>query len=206
MLITFTVAFMYDASKPIINNRKPGIMKMINKFLYAFLAVCFIIGFATPDAGAQERGNEEARTSPNASVSQTIGTTVVTITYGRPSVNGRTIFGDLVPFDRWWRTGANESTAITFSDDVMIKGEAVEAGTYSLYTVPGKEEWTIILNSKLSWGTEYDESQDVLRVKAEPQSAKPMEQLMIYFQNVTDTSAEVVIHWDETKVPFTIEV
>lgn len=181
-------------------------MKIIHRFFYSLLIACFAIGFTALDTTAQERGNEKARTSPNASVSQTIGTTEVTVTYGRPSVNGRTIFGDLVPFDRWWRTGANESTTITFSDDVTIEGQAVEAGTYSLYTVPGKDEWTIILNSKLSWGTEYDESQDVLRVNVEPQSGKPMEQLMIYFQNVTDTSAEAVIHWDETKVPFTIEV
>lgn len=155
---------------------------------------------------AQERGNEEPRVSPNASVSQTIGTTEVSITYGRPSVNDRDIFGALVAFDSWWRTGANESTAITFSDDVKIEGEEVEAGTYSLYTIPGEDEWTIIINDKLSWGTQYDKSEDVLRVNVEPAEGKYMEQFMIYFEDVTENSAECVIHWDETKVPFTISV
>lgn len=155
---------------------------------------------------AQERGNEEARASPNASVSQTIGTTKVSITYGRPSVKDRTIFGDLVPFGKWWRTGANESTVVTFSDDVTIEGEKVEAGTYSLYTVPQKNEWTIILNSKLSWGTEYDESKDVMRVTVKPMEADHTEQFMIYFEDVTENSATCVLRWAKTKVPFTIKV
>lgn len=155
---------------------------------------------------AQERGNDEPRVSPNASISQTIGTTEVSITYGRPSVNDRQVFGGLEAFGEVWRTGANESTAITFSDDVEIEGEELEAGTYSLYTVPGEEEWTIIINDKLSWGTQYDKAADVLRVDVEPTEAEHMEQFMIYFENVTENSAECVIHWDETKVPFTINV
>lgn len=155
---------------------------------------------------AQERGNEKPRVSPNASVSQTIGTTEVSITYGRPSVNDREIFGGLVPFGQVWRTGANESTAITFSNDVLIEGQKLKAGTYSLYTLPQKEEWAIIFNSKLSWGTEYDKSKDVLRVTVKPEEGHFVSQFMIYFQNVTDTSAECVLHWDKTKVPFTIKV
>lgn len=181
-------------------------MKALHKIFSALLIAGFAIAFTATNAQAQERGNEKPRTSPNASVSQTIGTTEVTITYGRPSVNDRTIFGDLVPFNEWWRTGANESTAITFSNDVIVEGQKVEAGTYSLYTIPGKDTWTIILNSKLSWGTQYDESQDVLRVETQPQDAQAMEQLMFYFQNVNASSAEAVVHWNETKVPFTIEV
>lgn len=155
---------------------------------------------------AQERGNEEPRVSPNASVSQTIGTTQVSITYGRPSVNDREVFGALEAFGEIWRTGANESTAITFSDDVMIEGQKVEAGTYSLYTIPREDEWTIIINNKLSWGTQYDKSEDVLRVNVEPTKGKHMEQFMIYFEDVSNDSAECVIHWDDTKVPFTISV
>ena len=155
---------------------------------------------------AQERGNEEPRTSPNASVSQTIGTTQVSITYGRPSVNGREVFGGLEAFGEVWRTGANESTAITFSNDVMVEDQKIEAGTYSLYTIPGEDEWTIIINSQLSWGTQYDASNDVARVTVEPMQAQQQEQFMIYFQNVTNSSAECVLHWDETKVPFTIKV
>ena len=154
---------------------------------------------------AQERGSEEPRVSPNATVSQTIGTTDITITYGRPAVNDRDIFGELVPYNEVWRTGANESTALVVSDNVMIEGNKLEAGTYSLYTIPGKDSWTVIINSKLSWGTQYDKSQDVIRFEVEPQEADYMERLLFYFTDVTMESATVVLHWDNTKVPFTIE-
>lgn len=154
---------------------------------------------------AQERSNDSPKASPNAAVSQTIGTTEVTLTYGRPSVNEREIFGGLVPFDEVWRTGANESTAITFSDDVMIEGERVEAGTYSLYTLPGEDEWSIIINEKLSWGTQYDMSQDVLRVQAEPEDTYFIEEMMIYFSDLTESSGEMMLHWANTRVGVTIE-
>lgn len=178
-----------------------AIRTLIKTSIFALLAIAFM---ATTSL-AQERGNDEPRPSPNASVSQTIGTTVVSVTYGRPSVKGRHVLGELEPFGEVWRTGANESTAITFTDDVEIEGKPVEAGTYSLYTIPREDEWTIIINSKMSWGTQYDESQDVLRVNVEPQEANAREQFMIHFENITDTSADVVLHWANTKVPFTIE-
>lgn len=170
--------------------------------LIGLAAVIFLL--ADP-AAAQERGNDEPRVSPNAAVSQTIGTTIVEITYGRPSVNERVIFGDLVPFDEVWRTGANESTVISFSDDVQIEGEPVEAGTYSLYTLPGEEQWSVIISNKLSWGTQYEEAEDVLRVQVDAEDSHYLEQMMIYFEEVTDTSANLVIHWDETRVPIRIE-
>ncbi len=154
---------------------------------------------------AQERGNEEARTSPNATVSQTIGTTDITITYGRPAVKDRDIFGGLVPYNEVWRTGANESTAIVVSDDVTIEGNKLEAGTYSLYTIPGKDSWTIIINKKLSWGTQYDKSQDLFRFEVTPQESDYIERMMFYFDDITMESATVVLWWDNVKVPFTIE-
>ena len=178
----------------------------VKSYVSACLTALLFFTFMSTSALAQERGNQEARVSPNASVSQTIGTTEVSITYGRPSVNERTIFGGLVSYNSVWRTGANESTAITFSDAVTIEGKKVEAGTYSLYTVPGEKEWTIIINSKLSWGTQYDKSKDVLRAKVKPEEGRMVEQFMIYFEDITDSSAECVLHWDKTKVPFTIEV
>lgn len=181
-------------------------MNLFKQLLGTGLTALLVVALFSTTAEAQERGSDEARVSPNATVSQTIGTTEVTLTYGRPSVNDRTIFDGLVPFGQVWRTGANESTAITFSSDVMIEGETVEAGTYSLYSVPGEDEWTIIINSKLSWGTQYDQSADVLRVNVEPEMGREVEQFMIYFENVSENSAECVLHWDTTKVPFTIEV
>lgn len=169
--------------------------------------VALIISTFNTSAVAQERDNEEARVSPNASVSQTIGTTIVTINYGRPGVKEREIFGgSLVPFGEVWRTGANESTTIDFSDDVTIEGEELAAGTYSLYTIPGEDQWTIIFNTKVSWGTEYDEGQDVLRVQTEPESAEAAEQLMFYFEDLSKNSGTAVLRWDDVKVPFTIEV
>lgn len=181
-------------------------MKALKIFLLKVSLSALAILCITTLGIAQERGNDEPRVSPNAGVSQTIGTTQVSITYGRPSVNDRQVFGGLEAFGEIWRTGANESTAITFSDDVTIEGEKVEAGTYSLYTIPRPDKWTIIINSKLSWGTEYDKSHDVARLTVEPTEAPHMEQFMIYFEDVTDSSAECVLHWKNTKVPFTINV
>ncbi|PKD45177.1 DUF2911 domain-containing protein [Rhodohalobacter barkolensis] len=170
--------------------------------------IAAVLGFSlifASSANAQERGNDSPRVSPNASVSQTIGTTVVTVTYGRPGVRDREIFGDLVPYDEVWRTGANESTVITFSDNVLVEGRELNAGTYSLYTLPGLEEWNVIFNSNLSWGTEYDPTMDVLRVSVDPQEGEFMEQMMIYFDEVTEESGHMIIHWEETKIPVQIE-
>lgn len=178
------------------------------KNTYAIIiCAALIIGVLHTSAAAQERGSDEARVSPNASVSQTIGTTSVTINYGRPGIKGREVFGgSLAPFGEVWRTGANESTTITFSDDVTVEGEELAAGTYSLYSIPGEDQWTIIFNTKISWGTEYDEGQDVLRVQTEPETAEATEQLLFYFEDVSETSGTAVIRWDDVKVPFTIEV
>lgn len=172
------------------------------KFSFLILILCCVSSLGL----AQERDNTEPRVSPNATVSQTIGTTDITISYGRPAVNERQIFGDLIPYGEVWRTGANEATALAVTDDVMIEGNQLEAGTYSLYTIPSEDEWTIIINSKLSWGTEYDESQDLFRFKVESREADYMERLLFYFTDVTQDSATVVLHWDDVKVPFTINI
>jgi len=113
-----------------------------------------------------DRENTVPRVSPNALVGQTIGVTEVRIAYGRPSVRGRKIFGGLVPFDEVWRTGANEATTISFSTPVRIEGTSLDAGTYSLFTIPGPETWTLIFNSEPEqWGAyNYDSSKDILRV------------------------------------------
>lgn len=174
------------------------------KKLITVLSCFLLVGWMNQTATAQERGNEEPRTSPNATVSQTIGTTEVMVTYGRPGVRDRDIFGGLVAFDEVWRTGANESTVMVLSDDVWIEGEEVPEGTYSIYTIPGEDEWTIIINEKLSWGTQYDETMDHVRVTAEPEESYFVEQFMIYFENVSDNSGDLVLHWDNTKVPVNI--
>ena len=175
------------------------------KRLLTIAAACSLALLLVLPAAAQERSNDSAKASPNAAVSQTIGTTEVSLTYGRPSVNDRTIFGGLEAYGEVWRTGANESTAITFSDDVLIEGEEVAAGTYSLYSVPGEDTWEIIINDKLSWGTQYDMNEDVLRVEVDSEESFFMEQMMIYFEDITAESGNMVIHWADTRVSVQIE-
>ncbi len=155
---------------------------------------------------AQERGKGD-RPSPNAAVSQDIGSTTVSVTYGRPGLKGRSL-ASLAKPDQVWRTGANEATAITFSDDVMFGGKEVKAGTYSLYTIPG-DDWTFIINEKLSWGTQYDKSMDVVRVEAAvtKKDAPMMERFTIYFDTLSDKKAHLNLHWGSTMaaIPITIE-
>lgn len=180
-------------------------MKMSFQFLLT-VAIVFFTVLST--ANAQERGNDEPRVSPNASVSQTIGTTVVSFTYGRPSVNEREVFGALVPYDEVWRAGANEATTITFSDDVTIEGESLSAGTYGLFVIPTEnDDWTIILNNTPEqWGAfDYNSDDNALRVSVSPETAAPMEQYMIYFEAVHEGSGKAVLHWSTMKVSFEIE-
>jgi hypothetical protein len=175
------------------------------------------------------------RPSQKASVMQTIGVTDVTITYSRPGVKGRTIWGDppagmaaraqgeatldnqnerkpgepIVPYNHLWRAGANEATLFQVTDDVLINGQPLKAGAYSLHTVPGKDEWTIVFNGDPGqWGSfNYDSKKDVLRVKTKPQTvADNQEWLMYNFDPVTPNSAQVNIRWEKVSVPFTVEV
>jgi len=175
------------------------------------------------------------RPSQKASVMQTIGVTDITITYSRPAVKGRTIFADapasmeerakgeatldnqnerkpgepIVPYNHVWRAGANEATMFQVTDDVLINGQPLKAGTYSMHTVPGKDEWTIIFNSDAGqWGSfTYDNKKDVLRVKTKPQPVSDNQEWLMYsFDPVTDTSAQVNIRWEKLRVPFTVEV
>lgn len=180
------------------------------------LSTIFVLLFAvllwsgTQPTIGQDRRDAVPRVSPNATVSQTIGITEVTVTYGRPSVRNRTIFGSdgLVPYGNVWRTGANEATTISFSTPVEIQGASLAAGTYGLFTIPGSDNWTLIFNENASqWGAyNYDSNQDALRVTTEPTSASAREMLMFSFHNVTDSSATAHLRWSDVLVPFEISV
>ncbi len=149
------------------------------------------------------------RPSPKASLTQTIGLTDVRIDYSRPSVRGREIWGALVPYGEVWRTGANEATRFEVSGDVTINGQKLPKGTYSLHTIPGKDEWTIIFNSVADqWGSySYDAAKDVLRVKATPMKAPHVHETMLFaMPKVTNDSADVHLAWENVVVPFTIGV
>jgi len=142
------------------------------------------------------------RPSPGQTVTQTIGLTDVTVVYSRPGVKGRPIWGTLVPYDKPWRTGANESTTIAFTDDVTVEGKKLAAGTYSLYTIPGKTEWTFAFNSDAKAGAgDWDAKKDVLRVTVKPGDAPAATEWMQFsFDNLTPNSADLALNWEKLRV------
>ena len=176
---------------------------------------------------------EVPRPSQKATVMQRIGVTDITITYSRPGVKGRQIWGDplpeqtakgeatldnqnvrpknapIVPWGHVWRTGANEATQFVVTDDVLINGQKLPAGSYSLHTIPTKDEWTIVFNGTANqWGSfDYDPAKDTLRVKAKPQWLNTSEEWLTYsFDPVGEDSAQVNIRWEKVSVPFTVKV
>lgn len=146
------------------------------------------------------------RVSQKSSVMQTIGLTDMTIIYSRPGVKGRAVFGDLVPWGKVWRTGADEATTINFTDDVSINGQKLAAGTYSLHTIPDKDQWTLIFNKVGDqWGSfSYDQSKDALRVTSKPEAAAFTEWLTFDVPKLSTDSATVELRWDKTSVSFTV--
>ncbi len=125
----------------------------------------------------------------------------IKVIYSRPQKKGRKIFGDLVKYDKVWRTGADEATEIKFFKDLKMADQEVKAGTYSLYTIPGEKEWTIILSSELdSWGAySYDKGKDVARIKVPAATGDALEVFSIAFKKV-DKGYHMVIGWDTTRV------
>jgi hypothetical protein len=151
--------------------------------------------------------------SPNATVSQNIGVTRVEIAYSRPHVKGpthkeeRVIWGGLVPYDDVWRTGANATTKVTFDGDVTVEGQKLPAGSYGLFTIPGKTEWTVIFSKTATGGpNDYKPENDALRVKVKPQAAEMTEQFTIDFPSVTRDSAVLALRWEKLSVPINLSV
>jgi len=139
--------------------------------------------------------------SPASTLKETVGLTDITVEYSRPSMQGRDLFTDLTPVGKVWRTGANLSTKITFSGDVILNGNAIPAGTYSMYSIPDEHQWTVIINKKISWGTEYDSTQDFLRVKVPTIINKEnIEVFTFYMIPVTDVSAVLGFKWGNIRV------
>jgi len=145
---------------------------------------------------------------PGASTTQTIsqdfGLGKIIITYSRPNIKGRKIFGGLQPYGEVWRTGANWATTITFTENVIIEGNKVPAGEYSFFTIPGTDEWTIILNKTFKqWGAySYKQADDLLRFKVKPMTMnESVESFAIQFANATTKSADLHLMWENTNVP-----
>lgn len=205
-------------------------MSSLKRSSVSFFAILFVLCFAA-SAFAQIT---VPRPSQAASVMQRVGVTDITITYSRPGVKGRKIWGDplpeqasvtgeatlddqnkrpkdaaIVPYGHIWRTGANEATQFVVTDDVLINGQKLAAGSYSLHTIPTKDEWTIVFNGAANqWGSfAYDPAKDTLRVKAKPQLVNENQEWLAFnIEPVGEDSAQVNIRWEKISVPFTVKV
>lgn len=162
--------------------------------------------------GASHRALAQAaelpQASPHARVEQRVGLTDFSVDYSSPAVNGRTIFGGLLPYDKPWRTGANAATTLTASREFSFGGKKIPAGSYALYTVPGKASWTVALNRDLkAWGNNaYDTKKDVARVSVKPEPADARERLTFIFENTQDKGTQLVLAWDKLRVRIPIAV
>ncbi|WGQ08796.1 DUF2911 domain-containing protein [Pedobacter gandavensis] len=149
----------------------------------------------------QAQGIKIPQASSAQTITQSFGLGKINVSYSRPNTKGRKVFGGMEPFDKVWRTGANSATSITFSDPVKIGGQELAAGTYGLFTIPGKDEWTVIFNKdSKQWGAyEYKEAEDVLRIKVKPVKLKEkVETFTIQFANVYPTTAQLQLSWENT--------
>jgi len=148
--------------------------------------------------------------SPFGKIEQKVGLTDVTIAYSRPGMRGRTIFGDLVPYGEVWRTGANANTKITFSDDVMINGKELKKGSYSIYSIPGEDNWEIMFyTSTDNWGVpqKWDDSKVALKVTAETMDMPmKMETFTILIDELKNDSAALNFIWEDTVAMLNLEV
>lgn len=174
---------------------KIHIMKKTYYLIFALLMIVSI-SYAQKD--------KSKRASPPATAMNTISGLEIKIDYSQPSVNDREVWGKLVPYGEVWRTGANEATTISFSKDVTISGEKVKAGKYSLFTIPGEKEWTLILNKKWDqWGAyKYKKDEDVLRIIVRPQKTDGKTEKLTFDVN---NSGQVTMKWDNLMFAFDVK-
>lgn len=158
--------------------------------------------------GTQAQTLKVPQASPTQTIKQNFGIGEITLEYSRPSVKGRVIFGELLPFGKIWRTGANGATKITFSDDVKFEGNDVKAGTYAIYTIPNKDSWEVILYKDLTLGgntADYKAENELLKVKVTPTAyLEKVETFTIHLADITPTSTVLELIWDKTRVPLKI--
>ena len=169
-------------------------MKLFNAFL--------ILSLVTLTTTAQEFKDLDKSPMDAVITRNQDNSPLARIIYSRPKKNNREIFGQLVPYNKVWRTGANEATEIIFYEDVLFNGVEIEPGTYSLYTIPDKDKWTIIVNEQINvWGAySYDESLDLLRTSVPTRNtAAPVEDFSITFKPAADGS-DLLMGWDDTFV------
>ena len=172
--------------------------------LFLLAAVLLLAGLCA----AQSMVLDLPRASQHAVISQRLGITDVSITYSRPLVNNRKVWGALVPYGQVWRAGANENTTISFSNPVMIEGKPLDKGTYGLFMIPAENEWTIIFSkTSTSWGAfTYDQKEDALRVTVKPQTSEMHDALAYDFDDLKPDATLVTLRWEKVAVPFKVAV
>ena len=186
-----------------VNQTMTTIYTMINKtILFHSILGCTLLGMS----GISLAQVKTPAPSPAASITQTIGLVEAKIEYSRPSAKGRKVFGEVVPFDKIWRTGANSPTKITFSDSVTIGGKKIQGGTYAMYAIPGASSWTIILNSKATVAAwDYKDGEEAVKFTVAPTAlSSTVESFTFEFANLKYASADLVMNWDKTSVGFPI--
>lgn len=170
-----------------------------------------ILAIFTLNTSLNAQGIKTPAPSPTQTIKQDFALSSIEIVYSRPNIKGRVVFGDLAPFGKLWRTGANAATRVTFGEDVKVGGVALKAGTYVLYTIPNKDEWEVIFNKGINnWGIDgYKAEEDVAKFKVKPSAlAKTVETFTIEIANVNPSSAEIEISWEKTSVsiPVTADI
>jgi len=167
-------------------------------FSISFIALILL---STATAFAQE--DKSKRPSPPATFTTGINGSEITINYSQPSVKGRTIGNEIATYGEVWRTGANEATTFETSKNIKIEGKDLKAGKYALFTIPGENEWTVILNGQpKQWGAfKYDETQDVLRVTVKPGKTKSFTEQMTFAQN----GDNIILMWGDVQVGFGVK-
>lgn len=172
------------------------------------VAVAVAIPALSTSAHAQSENSSEPRKSQAGTVSQTVGSTTITVRYIRPVARGRELFGNIVKWDKEWTPGADSATLITVSKAIQINGAKLDAGTYSIWAKPNKDKWVVIFsNAQPVFHIPYPgNSTEVMRIEATPRAGQHMETLAFYFPVVEGKKAEMVLHWGTVVVPFVIEV
>ena len=192
----------------------------MRKILFVFAPILFLIACSNNGAGKTEGEHDHhtattappkdsSRKSIPSAASVQVGNTRININYHAPAVRGRVIWGGLVPYDAVWVTGAHQATSLEVDKDVKVEGKTIPAGKYALFTIPGKEEWTVIINK--NWNQhladDYSQAEDLVRVKVKPQTlSENTERLRYDIEQAGTNTARIIISWEKISIPFQVEV
>lgn len=178
----------------------------MQKKTFTAFAFAALLALGAPSAFAQQI--KMPAPSPTQTLKQAFGLGEISVEYSRPLARGRVIFGDVVPYGQVWRTGANAATKVTFTEDVMVEGKSVKAGTYALYTIPGADSWSVMLYKDLNLGgnvADYKQDNEVVRVSVKPQAAgRTVQSFTIGVDEVAGSTATLQLMWEKTVVPVKI--